>query len=199
MTGKLEGKRVALLVTDGFEQAELTLPKAALEREGAVCDVVAPKEGTVKGWKHAAWGEEIAIDVPLSQASPDDYDALVLPGGVASPDALRVEPEVLRFVRRFFSAGKPVAAIGHGPWTLIDAGVVEGRRMTSWLSVRTDLVNAGAEWIDAEVVVDDGLITSRRAADLRAFGAKLVEEVAEGRAALRRPSRGAPPRPAEGR
>lgn len=180
MAKKLEGKRVAIVVTDGFEQVELTSPKEALEREGAICEIVSPKEGKVKGWKHVEWGDEMSVDVPLAQAKADDYDALLLPGGVMNPDKLRVMPEVRKLVKSFFDAGKPVAAICHGPWTLIDAGVAEGRKMTSWPTLQTDLVNAGVDWVDAEVVVDDGLVTSRKPDDLPAFNAKMIEEFAEG-------------------
>lgn len=180
MAGQLDGKRIAFLVTDGFEQSELADPRATLEREGATCEVVSPKEQMVQGWSHGNWADEIPVDVPLSSANPDDYDTLVLPGGVINPDALRTNPEALAFVKRFFVSGKPVAAICHGPWTLIDAGVVSGRRMTSWPSLKTDLVNAGAEWIDAEVVVDNGLVTSRKPEDIPAFSAKVIEETLEG-------------------
>ena len=180
MGKKLEGKKVAIVVTDGFEQVELTSPKEALEREGAICEIVSPREGKVKGWQHVEWGDELPVDVPLAQASADDYDALVLPGGVMSPDKLRVLPEMRKLVKSFFDAGKPVAAICHGPWSLIDAGVIEGRKVTSWPTLETDLVNAGAEWVDEEVVVDDGLVTSRKPDDLPAFNAKMIEEFAEG-------------------
>jgi protease I len=180
MGTKLEGKRVAIVVADGFEQVELTEPRKALAAEGATCEIISPKEGKVKGWNFKEWGDELDVDVPLAQANADDYDALLLPGGVMNPDKLRVIPEVRSFVKRFFDAGKPVAAICHGPWTLIDAGVVSGRRLTSWPSLKTDLVNAGAEWVDEEVVVDDGLVTSRKPDDLPAFNAKTVEEIEEG-------------------
>jgi protease I len=180
MANKLEGKRVAFVVTDGFEQVELTGPKEALEKEGALCEIVAPKD-KVKGWKHVEWGDEMEVDQTLATAKADAYDALVLPGGVMSPDKLRVMPEVLAFVRGFFDAGKPVGAICHGPWTLIDAGVIEGRNVTSWPTLKTDLVNAGARWVDEEVVVDEGLVTSRKPGDIPAFAKKLVEEISEGR------------------
>ncbi|MBX3200667.1 MAG: type 1 glutamine amidotransferase [Labilithrix sp.] len=180
MGKKLEGKRVAFLVTDGFEQEELTGPKRALEDEGARCDIVSPKDGKVKGWKHVKWGDEFEVDQPLGQAKPDDFDSLVLPGGQINPDVLRADKDVQRFVRAFFDAGKPVGAICHGPWILIDAGVVEGKRVTSWESIRTDLRNAGADVVDEECVVDDGLVTSRKPDDIPAFSRKLVEEIAEG-------------------
>jgi protease I len=176
----LAGKRVAVLVTNGFEQVELTGPMMALQKEGAEVDIVAPEGGKVQGWNHFEKGDEFDVNVSLDQADPDSYDALVLPGGVANPDQLRMNDNAVQFVRHMFHAGKPVAAICHGPWTLIEAGVVEGRRMTSYPSVKTDLKNAGAQWVDEEVVVDQGLITSRDPNDLPAFNAKLVEEIREG-------------------
>ncbi len=184
MAGKLRGRKVAFVVTDGFEQVELTDPRRALEREGAVCDLVAPKEGKVRGWKHREWGDELHVDVPLVQADPEDYDALVLPGGVMNPDQLRAIPEVLELVRRFFESSKIVGAICHGPWTLIDAGVVEGRKLTSFPALQADLENAGAEWVDQEVVVDDNLVTSRKPEDIPAFSKALIEKIAA-RPALR--------------
>jgi protease I len=200
MAGKLEGKRVAIVVTDGFEQVELTSPRDALVREGATCHIVSPKDGKVKGWNHVEWGDELDVDVPLAEADPSDYDALVLPGGVMNPDKLRVIPEVQRFVRSFFDDGKPVAAICHGPWTLIDAGVIDGRRMTSWPSLHTDLANAGADWVDEEVVVDRSLVTSRKPDDLPAFNEEAIELFASppeagGRAARERVTRPAATRP----
>ncbi len=180
MAGKLDGKKVAVVVTDGFEQVELTEPRKALEDAGAVVDVVSPKRDLVRGWNKKQWGDEIAVDVPLAEADPDDYDALVLPGGVMSPDALRVLPAVQKFVRSFFDDGKPVASICHGPWVLVDAHVLRGKKLTSWPSLHADLTNAGAEWLNAEVVVDHGLVTSRKPADLPAFNAKMIEEFAEG-------------------
>lgn len=180
MAGKLDGRRVAFVVTDGFEQVELTSPKEALEREGAICEIVAPNEGKVKGWKHVDWGDELHVDVPLVHADAGDYDALVLPGGVMSPDKLRIIPEMRKLVRTFFEAGKPIAAICHGPWSLIDAGIIDGRRLTSWPSLEADLINAGADWVDEEVVVDDGLVTSRSPDDLPAFNSKMIEEFAAG-------------------
>jgi len=176
----LRGKKVAFLVADGFEQEELTSPMDALQSAGATTVIVSPAQGRVKGWKHTDWGQKFDVDVPLSEARADDYDALMLPGGLMNPDQLRRDPEALEFVRAFFLAGKPVGAICHGPWTLIDAGVAKGRRMTSYHSIQTDLKNAGVEWVDEEVVVDNGLVTSRTPDDLPAFNAKLIEEISEG-------------------
>ena len=181
MTKPLDGKHVALLVADGFEQVELTEPKQALEQAGAQVAIVSPADGKVRGWQHTDWGDSFEVDQSLEFAGEGEYDALVLPGGVMNPDRLRRNDRALGFVRAFVDHGKPVAAICHGGWTLIDAGVVEGRRMTSYPSIRTDLVNAGAEWVDEEVVVDDGLITSRNPNDLPAFNAALIEEIARGR------------------
>ncbi len=181
MSAPLQGKRVAMLVDDGFEQVELTEPKKALEQAGATAQVVSPKEGKVKGWNHTAWGDEIAVDIPLANAQAAAFDALVLPGGVMNPDKLRINPQAVQFVKDFVDAHKPIAAICHGPWTLIEAGAVRDRRMTSWPSLHTDLVNAGADWVDEQVVVDDGLVTSRKPDDIPAFNQKMVEEFAEGR------------------
>ena len=177
-TAELRGKKVAMLVTDGFEQVELTGPRAALEKAGAKVEIVSPKEGKVKAWKTTDWGEEVAVDVKLAEANAEDYDALVLPGGVMNPDKLRVLPEARSFVRAFFDDDKPVAAICHGPWTLIDAGVVEGKKMTSWPTLRTDLTNAGAEWTDEEVVVDGMLVTSRKPDDIPAFNRETIALIA---------------------
>jgi len=176
----LTGKKVAILATDGFEQDELLSPLEALKDAGAETQVVSPTEGKIKGWKHTDWGKKVKVDVTLAEANAEAYDALVLPGGVMNPDHLRRDPAALEFVKSFFRAGKPVGAICHGPWTLIDAGVVRGRKMTSYETIQTDLKNAGAEWVDQEVVVDNGLVTSRKPDDLPAFNAKLIEEIAEG-------------------
>jgi protease I len=176
----LEGKRVAILVADGFEQVELTEPRRALDEAGARTSVVSPSEGSVRGWNHTEWGDEVAVDQPLDQARSQDYDALLLPGGVINPDKLRILPRAVELVRAFFEERKPVAAICHGPWTLIEAGVATGRRMTSWPSLKTDLKNAGADWTDKEVVVDRGLVTSRKPDDIPAFVEKMIEEFAEG-------------------
>lgn len=174
------GKKVAILVANGFEQDELLSPRQALVEAGAETEVVSPEKDKVKGWKYTDWGEEVDVDVPLDSANPDDYDALLLPGGVMNPDHLRRNAQALDFVRSFFKAGKPVGAICHGPWTLIDAGVVRGRKLTSYQSIQMDLKNAGAKWEDKEVMVDKGLVTSRKPDDLPAFNRKLIEEVAEG-------------------
>jgi protease I len=177
---QLGGKTVAILATDGFEQAELMEPRKALDAAGARTVVVSLKAGQIKGWNEENWGQPVQVDVPLDQARPDEYDALLLPGGVMNPDKLRREPKAVQFVKAFFDAGKPVAAICHGPWTLIEAGVVRGRRMTSFESIQTDLKNAGARWMDEPVVVDNGLVTSRKPDDIPAFNEKMIEEFAEG-------------------
>ncbi|MBS1715795.1 MAG: type 1 glutamine amidotransferase [Armatimonadetes bacterium] len=177
----LNGKRVAILATHGFEESELLEPKRALEEAGAATEVVAPEPGEIKGWKHADWGRSVSVDRTLGDADCEDYDALVLPGGVMNPDKLRTMPEAVGFVHGFAEAGKPIAAICHGPWTLIEAGAVNGKRMTSWPSLQSDLTNAGAEWVDEEVVVDQGLVTSRKPDDLPAFNRKMIEEIREGR------------------
>ena len=176
----LDGKKVAILVSDGFEQVELISPRKALEQAGTQTEIVSPLESKVRGWDQADWGAELDVDVPLESADPEDYDALLLPGGVMNPDHLRRDEEALKFVRAFFKSGKPVGAICHGPWTLIDAGVVRGRTMTSFESIQSDLKNAGARWQDEEVVVDHGLVTSRKPDDLPAFNRKFIQEVAEG-------------------
>jgi protease I len=180
MIQQLNGKKVAILVADGFEQVELTEPKQALDQAGAQTQIISPAQGQVKGWKHTEWGDQFPVDVALDQARPEDYDALLLPGGVMNPDKLRMNKQAVQFVRAFFDAGKPVAAICHGPWTLIEAGVVKGRKMTSYTSIQTDLKNAGANWVDQEVVTDQGLVTSRKPDDIPAFNRKMVEEFAEG-------------------
>jgi protease I len=176
----LSSKRVAIVATDGFEQSELLEPKKALEAAGAKVDVVSLKPGRIRGWKHTDWGDEVAVDKVVGDAKADDYDALVLPGGVINPDKLRLHEDVLAFVRAFFEQGKPVGAICHGPWTLINAGVIKGRHVTSWPSLRQDLVNAGARWTDEQVVAERGLVTSRKPDDIPAFNRKLIEEIAEG-------------------
>ena len=180
MDNKLNGKKVAILVTDGFEEVELTSPKEALEDAGAETEIVSPVDKKVRSWTEKDWGSKFKVDMPLEDADACDYDALLLPGGVMNPDKLRLQPRAIAFIREFFDAGKPVAAICHGPWTLIDAGVAKGRRMTSWPSLKNDLKNAGCHWVDEEVVVDNGLVTSRKPDDLPAFNRKIIEEFAEG-------------------
>jgi len=174
----LKGKRVAILVADGFEQVEMTEPRKALVAEGATTTLIAPRPGKVKGWKHTEWGDAFDVERVLADAREPDFDALLLPGGVMNPDKLRLEPEAAALVRSFSDAGKPIAAICHGPWLLIDAGVARGKTLTSWPSIRIDLSNAGARVEDAEVVVDRGLVTSRKPDDLPAFNRSMVEAFA---------------------
>ncbi len=177
---KLTGKRVAIVATEGFEQVELTEPLEALRDAGADVDIVSPEAGKIRGFNHFEKGKKIRVDRDIEDVNSDEYDALMIPGGAWNPDQLRVNEDVLRFVRGFFESGKPVGAICHGPWVLINAGVVAGRRLTSWPTIRADLEHAGAHWVDDEVVVDHGLVTSRSPADLDAFCEKLVEEISEG-------------------
>lgn len=181
MQQNLKGKRVAILATDGFEQVELTEPKKALEQAGATTEVISPKSGEIRGWKSKDWGDSVKVDKTLTKANPSDYDALVLPGGVANPDNLRMDEKAVRFVKDFAQSGKPVAAICHGPWTLVEAGVVKGHTLTSWPSLKTDLKNAGANWVDKDVVMDGNFITSRKPDDLPAFNKKVIEEIADGK------------------
>jgi protease I len=181
MDKKIEGKKVAILATDGFEQSELFEPKKAVENAGATAHVISLKDGEIKGWDEDDWGKSVPVDVKLENAKAEDYNALILPGGVINPDKLRTEKNVLEFVRAFFKQSKPVAAICHGPWTLINAEVVKDREMTSYHTIRKDLENAGAKWTDAEVVVDNGLVTSRSPEDLPAFCDKIIEEIGEGK------------------
>jgi protease I len=185
MKNELKHKKVAILVANGFEQVEMTEPRKALQEAGADADIVSPEKGKVNGWQFTEWGDSFPVDVPLDEADADDYDALLLPGGVMNPDKLRMNPMAVEFVRAFFAAGKPVAAICHAPWTMINAGVVEGRKLTSYGSIQVDLKNAGANWVDEEVVVDNGLVTSRRPDDIPAFNCKMVEEFAEGKHAAK--------------
>jgi len=180
MAQSLQGKRVAILVANGFEQAELVEPRKALQDAGAETQVVSPEQNQVKGWNKTDWGETVPVDVALHRANPNDFDALLLPGGVMNPDKLRVNPQAVEFVRAFAEAGKPIAAICHAPWTLINAGAVSGRKMTSYPSLEADLRNAGANWVDQEVVVDSGLVTSRNIPDIPAFNRKMIEEIGEG-------------------
>src|SRR5919198_4479924 len=181
MGDKLQGKRVAFLAADGVEQVELTEPWKAVEEEGGKPELISIDEGQIQGFDHLDKGDRFDVDKTVAEADPDDYDGLVQPGGVANPDFLRADEDAVRFTRAFFEAGKPVAQICHGPWMLVEADVVRGRRVTSWPSLKTDLRNAGGEWVDEEVVVDNGLVTSRKPDDLPAFCDKLVEEICEGR------------------
>lgn len=181
MGNTLKGKKVAILVADGFEQVELTDPKEALEAAGAEIEIVSPAEGEVQGWNHDEKADRFPVDMPLNLARSDDYDALLLPGGVRNPDQLRMSIRAVEFVDGFFATGKPVAAICHAPWLLIETGIIREMTITSWPSLKTDLMNAGAHWVDREVVVDRGLVTSRKPADIPAFNKKMIEEFAEGR------------------
>jgi protease I len=176
----IQGKRVAILVAEGFELSEMTGPKKALEEAGAKTTIVSPAKGEVQGWKHFDKADKFKVDVPVDAANADEFDALLLPGGVANPDQLRGIPKAVQFVKRFVESGKPIGVICHGPWTLIEAGAVEGRTMTSWPTLKTDLQNAGAKWVDQEVVVDKGIVSSRKPDDVPAFSRKLIEEIAEG-------------------
>lgn len=180
MENKLNSKKVAIVVTDGFEQSEFEKPLEALKEQGATVDIVSIKKGTVRAWKEKNWGDEFEATVAVKDARHQDYDALVLPGGVMNPDNLRADKDVVNFVKGFMQNDKPVAAICHGPWTLIETGLLNGRRMTSYHTLKTDLKNAGVEWVDEEVVVDNGLVTSRSPKDLKAFCEKMIEEIAEG-------------------
>jgi len=186
MNQRLGGKRVAILVENGFEQVELTEPRRALDEAGAQTQIVSPVEGQVKGWKHSEWGDSFPVDLPLQNARPEQFDALLLPGGVMNPDKLRMNPQAVQFVKAFFDARKPVAAICHGPWTLVEADVVRGRTVTSWPSLKTDIRNAGGQWVDQEVVTDNGRVTSRKPDDIPAFNRKMTEELAEGQHQQRR-------------
>jgi protease I len=177
---RLNGKKIAILATEGFEQSELEKPREALDAAGATTHIVSPKDGQIRAWAESDFGDTFDVDVKLDDANPDDYDALLLPGGVLNPDKLRLIPDAVQFARSFFAAGKPVAAICHGPQLLIEADVVRGRKMTSYPSVKKDLMNAGAKWVDEPVVVDQGLVTSRKPADIPQFNAKMIEEFAEG-------------------
>ncbi|SCL24783.1 protease I [Micromonospora nigra] len=181
MAATLQGKRIAFLAADGVEEVEYVQPREAVEQAGATVELVSLKPGAIRSFNHLDQSETYDVDVAAADADAGRYDGLVLPGGVANPDFLRADPEAVGFVKAFFDAGKPVGVICHGPWTLVEADVVRGRRLTSWPSLRTDLVNAGADWVDEEVVTDNGLVSSRRPDDLPAFCAKIVEEFAEGR------------------
>jgi protease I len=186
MANELKGKRVAIVATDMVEQVELLEPRKALDEAGATTDVISIEPGTIQGFNHYDKGDEIPVDRTIEEASAGEYDALLLPGGVGNPDVLRTDENVVSFVRDFFEQGKPVAAICHGPWTLVEAGVVRGRKLTSWPSIQTDIRNAGGNWVDEEVHVDQGLVTSRKPDDIPAFNAKMIEEFAEGKHAEQR-------------
>jgi protease I len=180
MANELQAKKIAFLATDGVEQIELVEPWKAVEQAGGEPELLSIQPGKIQGFQHLDKGEEFSVDKHVSQAEPDDYDGLVLPGGVANPDSLRMDEDAVRFVKSFFETGKPVGVICHGPWTLVEAGVVKGRKITSWPSLQTDIRNAGGNWLDEEVVVDAGLVSSRKPDDLPAFCAKIVEEFGEG-------------------
>jgi protease I len=180
MKTDLSDKHVAILAADGFEQSELEEPLHALERVGANVTIISPHGGRIQGMHHLEKADEFDVDIPLKSAHSEDFDALVLPGGLANPDELRSNEDAIEFVREFAEAGKPIAAICHGPWILIEAGIVNGRRLTSWPAIQSDIRNAGGDWVDEPVVVDHGLVTSRKPDDLKAFNAKVIEEIAEG-------------------
>ena len=180
MASNLKGMKIAILATDGFEQSELMEPRKALEAAGAQTEVISSSSGKIKGWNHTDWGESVKVDKTLDNANAYEYDALVLPGGVMNPDRLRMEPKAVNFVRQFVSSGKTVAAICHGPWTLLEAGVLSGKTVTSWPSLKTDLKNAGAKWVDKEVVTDGQFITSRKPDDIPAFNKAIIESIVHG-------------------
>jgi protease I len=175
MNNSLQGLKIAILVEDGFEYVELTQPREALDQAGAKTSIVSPKSPTVRAWKFTEWGDRLPVDVPLSRAKPDDFDALHLPGGVMNPDTLRMQPPAVAFVRAFFDANKPVSVICHGPWTVIEAGVARGRKIASWPSLKTDLRNAGAEWMDQEAVTDKNLVSARKPDDIPAFNRAMIQ------------------------
>jgi len=176
----LQGKKVAILATDGFEQVELLQSRRALEEAGAKTQVVSPKDGKIKAWNMKEWGGDLAVDISLKSAKPDEFDALLLPGGVMNPDRLRMDPQAVAFVKHFVDEGKPIAAICHGPWTLVEADAVRGKTMTSWPSLETDLKNAGANWVDKEVVIDGEIVTSRKPDDIPAFNREMIRLFSEG-------------------
>ena len=180
MPNNLQGKTIAILATDGFEQSELMKPKKALEEAGARTQVVSPAGGKIKGWDRKDWGEEVPVDITLDSADPARYDALLLPGGVMNPDQLRMNPAAVRFVKHFFEHAKPVAAICHGPWMLVEAGAVQGRTVTSWPSLKTDIRNAGGTWVDEEVVLSNGVVTSRKPDDIPAFNRQMIDLFSKG-------------------
>jgi protease I len=178
---QLDGKKVAILVANFFEQVEMTKPRAALEEAGAEVTIVSPDSGKIQGMNHEEKGDKFDVDIELSEARAEEFDGLMIPGGTMNPDTLRSTPEALEFVKHFFREGKPVAAICHAPWVLADAGVIRGRKLTSWPAIQTDIRNAGGNWVNEEVVVDNGLVTSRKPDDIPAFNRKMIEEFAEGR------------------
>jgi len=180
MAANLKGKKIAILATDGFEQIELTEPRKALNEAGATTVVIAPKSGEIRSWHFKEWGESVKVDKTLENANPSEYDALLLPGGVMNPDYLRMDPKAVNFVRQFVSSGKTIAAICHGPWTLLETGALSGKTVTSWPSLRTDLRNAGAKWVDQEVATDGPLITSRKPDDIPAFNRAIIDSVSHG-------------------
>lgn len=175
MNKPLNEIKVAILISDGFEQSEMTEPKKALELAGAKTTIISPAKGKVKGWQHKSWGDEFTVDQDISQANAEEFDALLLPGGVMNPDTLRMHAKAIDFIKKFITAGKPIAAICHGPWTLIEAEGIRGKTITSWPSIKTDLINAGAKWVDKEVVQDGNLITSRKPQDIPAFNEAFIE------------------------
>ena len=181
MPGQLDGKRILILAAHGFEQSELEVPRDKLKAAGAKVDIVSPEQGEIKGWDKKDWGRPVNVDKPLSGAKADDYDAIVLPGGQINPDLLRVNADALKLIKAFYDAGKTVAAVCHAPWLLIETGLAKGRKMTSYKSIKTDVINAGGQWEDSEVVADNGVITSRNPGDLDAFVGKIIEEVKEGK------------------
>lgn len=180
MASNLKGKKIAILATDGVEQVEVTEPRNALGAAGATTELISPKSGHIKGWKFTEWGDNLKVDKTVDEARPEDYDALVLPGGVMNPDHLRMDPGAVHFVRKFVATGRTVAAICHGPWTLIEAEAVAGKTMTSWPSVRTDLTNARANWVDQQVAIDGQFITSRKPDDIPAFSRAIIDSVSRG-------------------
>src|SRR5437899_379475 len=182
-TEKLNGAKVAILITDGFEEVEMTQPREALDQAGAKTNIVSPKNDKVRSWRFTDWGTDFPVDVPLNRARPDDFDALLLPGGVMNPDTLRMIPEAMNFVKAFFDAGKPVAAICHGPWSVIEVGAARGRKIASWPSLKTDIRNAGGEWMDQEVVTDRNIVSSRKPDDIPAFNRGMIELFSQARAA----------------
>ncbi len=181
MAGPLDGKKILILATNGFEQAELEVPRDKLKAAGAGVDIVSPEKGEIKGWDKKDWGRSVKVDKTLADVKVENYDALVLPGGQINPDLLRVNADALELIRGFYDAGKTVAAVCHAPWLLIETGIAKGRKMTSYHSIKTDVINAGGQWEDCEVVTDNGIVTSRHPGDLEAFSKKIIEEVREGR------------------